>query len=367
MDAQAAVLDHLVAVADAEQPDAVVVSGDVFDRAYPPLDAVELYDDAVARIAELDIPLVITSGNHDSPIRLGMHGRVAASAGVHVRTRVGGVADPIEAGGGLIYAIPYLDPPIHAPELESEPTHAGVLGAALARIATDRAARPNDLAVAVMFHGVVAGGRPVAVAGAGRVERPIDVGGISAVAPAAFKGIDYAALGHLHRPQAIGERLRYSGAPLPFGFDEAGEAKSIALIEVAAGKAPRAQLLPTPQPRGISRLEGTLEALLNDAAHAGAEGDWVEATLTDRLRPKLAMEQLRRRFPHILKIEHRPIGTDSSTSTQYAERIRGRDPLEIAEQFLADVRVGGAAADDSERELLRAALEHDARIEAATS
>jgi DNA repair protein SbcD/Mre11 len=365
MDAHAAVLDHLIAVADAERPDAIVVAGDVFDRAYPPLDAIELYDDAVARIAELRIPLVITSGNHDSPIRLGMHGRVAASAGVHVRTRVSEVGKPVEVAGALLYPLPYLDPPLHARELAAEPTHAAVLGAAMARIAADRARRSTAAPAIAIAHGVVAGARPVSEAGTGRVERPIDVGGVSAVPPAVFAGLDYVALGHLHRPQAIGDHLRYSGAPLPFGFDETGETKSLALVEVAVGAPAIAELLPTPQPRAIARLAGTLDGLLTDPAHAHAEGAWVEATLTDRLRPRLAMEQLRRRFPHVLKIEHRPaVAVDrADQEAGYGARVRGRDAVGIATRFLTDVR-GGVEADAAEVELLRAALEHEARVEA---
>ncbi|MEH3054148.1 MAG: exonuclease SbcCD subunit D [Patulibacter minatonensis] len=367
MAAHAAVLDHLVEVAASERPDAVLLAGDVFDRAYPPLEAVELYDDVVARIAELSIPLVVTSGNHDSPIRLGMLGRVATAAGVHVRTRPREIGTPVQirARGEelLVYPIPYLDPPLHARELEAEPTHAGVLGAAIARIAADRAGRSTEAAVVAIAHGVVAGGRPVSEEGGARVERSIDVGGVSAVPPRLFADLDYVALGHLHRPQGIGERIRYSGAPLAFGFDEAGEQKSLALVGVRAGGAPTVELLPTPQERGIARLEGTLEELLTAAEHADAEDSWVEATLTDRLRPRLAMEQLRRRYPHVLKIEHRPSGPRETQTSQYGERIRGRDPIEVAEQFLADVRAG-VEADEPERDLLRAALEHDARVEA---
>ncbi len=369
MDAHAAVLDHVVDVTRSERPDAVIVAGDVFDRAYPPLDAIQLYDDAVARIAELGVPLVITSGNHDSPIRLGLHGRVAAAAGVHVRTRPSESGLPVLVRGQagdelLLYPIPYLDPPLHAVELGAEASHAGVLGAALERIAADRAQRSPAAAVVVIAHGVVAGGRPVSEDGTGRVERPIDVGGVAAVPPSLFALADYVALGHLHRPQGIGEHLRYSGAPLAFGFDEVGERKSLALVEVSAGAAPRVDLIPTPQPRGIARISGTIEELLVDPAFAEAEDAWVEATFTDRLRPRLAMERLRGRFPHVLKLEHRPIVDGSRAEAGgYGERVRGRDPVEVAERFLADVR-GGVEADDPERALLRAALEHEARVEA---
>jgi exonuclease SbcD len=370
MDAHAAALDHLVDVAASERPDAIVVAGDVFDRAYPPLDAVELYDDVVVRIAELRIPLAVTSGNHDSATRLGMHGRVAAAAGVHVRTRVQSIGTPVIVGAGeeelLLYPVPYLDPPLHAPELSAEPTHAGVLGAAMGRIASDHAGRKPGSPVVVIAHGVVAGGRPISEDGTGRVERPIDVGGIAAVPPSLFALADYVALGHLHRPQGVGERLRYSGAPLAFGFDEAGEVKSLALVDLTGGATPSVELIPTPQPRAIARLEGTLDELLTSDEHTNSEGAWVEATLTDRLRPRLAMEQLRRRFPHVLKIEHRPaVAPTDEAPAGYAERMRGRDPVAIAERFLTDVR-GGVEADDPERALLRDALEHESRVEART-
>jgi exonuclease SbcD len=369
MEAHACTLDHLVSVAAAERPDAVIVAGDVFDRAYPPLDAIELYDDAIARLAALRIPVIVTSGNHDSPIRLGMHGRVAAAAGVHVRTRPRDAATPVVVPGAageqlLVYPVPYLDPSLHAAELSAEATHAGVLGSALARIARDRAERAGNAFVCVVAHAVVAGGRPVSEDGSSRVERPIDVGGIAAVPPSMFAVADYVALGHLHRPQGIGERMRYSGAPLAFGFDEADDVKSVALVEFTAQAAPSVTLIPTPQPRQIARLRGTLDDLLTAPGFGDHEAAWVEATLTDRLRPRLAMEQLRRRFPHVLKIEHEPaVAGPAAERTGYRERLQGRSPIDVAAQFLADVR-DGVEADEPERGLLRAALEHDARVEA---
>lgn len=371
LDAQAATLEHLIDVVRDEQPDAVLVAGDVFDRAYPPVAAVALYDDAVSRLAELKVPVVITSGNHDSAIRLGMHARLAAAAGIHVRARADAVAQPIELPGTaghpalLIYAIPYLDPPTTALQLgASEPSHAAVISAALARIAADRTTRPGVPAV-VIAHGVVAGGRPVSEAGAPCVERSIDVGGVSAVPPAVFADADYVALGHLHRPQTLsGGRLRYSGAPLPFGFDEVGDEKSLSLVTLSDGAPPLITTIPTPQPRAIARLEGAIDTLLTDPALSGSEAAWVEVVVTDRLRPKQAMERLRRRFPHVLKLEHRPEGAVAGDpTTTYTERVRGRSPIEVATRFVEDVR-SGIAADDDERALLEQALEGHARNEA---
>ena len=371
LDAQAAVIDQLVELAKSEQPDAVVVAGDVFDRAYPPLPAVELFDEAVTRLAQTGIPIVITSGNHDSAVRLGMNARVAEAAGVHIRTRLDRIASPVEIASKdgrertLIYGIPYLDPPSTAPTLEAlQPSHSGVLGAALSQIAVDRDQREPGFVV-VAAHGVVAGGQAVGETGGG-VERSIDVGGVAAVPRELFEGVDYVAMGHLHRPQGLGDRVRYSGAPLAFSFDEAGDRKSVALVTLSSGAEPGVELISTPEPRPMARIRGTLDDLLSADEHAGAERAWVEATLTDRLRPKLAMERLRGRFPHILKLAHEPVrdGTDDSVGRQsYGERVRGRTELEIAERFLAEVR-GGTAADADEQSLLQEAFEAYGREEA---
>jgi exonuclease SbcD len=371
LDAQAAVIEQLVGLTKSERPDAVVVAGDVFDRAYPPLAAVELFDEAVTRLAETGAQIVITSGNHDSAVRLGMNARVAEAAGVHIRTRLDRIAAPIEVASRgddermLIYGIPYLDPPSTAPILGAlQPSHPAVLGAAIGQIEADRVARGADLVV-VAAHGVVAGGQAVGESGGG-VERAIDVGGVAAVPRELFAGVDYVAMGHLHRPQRLGERVRYSGAPLAFSFDEAGDRKSVALVTLAVGAVPAVELIPSPAPRAMARLRGTLDELLTSETHTGAEHAWVEATLTDRLRPKFAMERLRGRFPHILKLAHEPIRdgeSDAGRAQSYGDRVRGRTELEIAEQFLAEVRAG-TPADADEQALLRQAFESFDREEA---
>lgn len=365
IDAQTAVLDQLVDATASERPDAVVISGDVFDRAYPPLDVVALYDDVTARLAQSGVPIVLISGNHDSPIRLGMHASLAAAAGVHVRTRVAGIADPVQiplasGGSGLIYAIPYLDPTTCAPLLDAEATHQSVIAAAVAKLRADRAKR-GPAPTVVLAHGVVTGGRLLAGGPDAGAERSIDVGGSSVVDGTTFDGIDYVALGHLHCPQQIGPRLRYSGAPVPFGFDEAGDQKSISLVDLS-GSEPQVEFLPTPVFRPIARITGTLEELIEGREFAADEQAWVQATLTDRLRPSQAMDQLRRRFPHILSVLHAPTGVapTSGNAATYEARVRGRAPLEIAEQFIGDVR-RGVDASELERELLREALEHGSR------
>jgi exonuclease SbcD len=155
-DAQAAHLDHLVEVVRAERVDAVLVAGDVFDRAVPPVDAVALYDEALFRVRDAGARVVVTSGNHDSASRLGVGARLVDAAGVHVRTRPRDCGAPVlladEHGEVAVYGLPYLEPeavrtllpPDPGGSTEAPRGHAGVLGRAMACVRDDlSAARPD--------------------------------------------------------------------------------------------------------------------------------------------------------------------------------------------------------------------------------
>ena len=148
-DAQAAFLDHLVDTARAEKVDAVLVSGDVYDRAIPPLDAVALCEDALTRLRNTGARVILISGNHDSARRLGFSSALIDAAGVHLRTRADGVGSPVlvedDHGTVAVYGIPYLEPAVGLPEFEPEPgtprSHQGVIGEAVRRVRSDSGKR----------------------------------------------------------------------------------------------------------------------------------------------------------------------------------------------------------------------------------
>lgn len=345
--AQAAFVDFLVETAAAAQVDGILIAGDLYDRALPPVDAVRLASEALARLAE-HAPVVAISGNHDSPARLGFGAELLARAGVHVRTDPLAVADPIALGDGRVYAVPYLEPDlVRQPLGIEERSHAAAMSAAMARVRADAAARGGG-PVAVMAHAFVAGGAP------SESERDLAVGGAASVPPSAFDGADYVALGHLHGPQVVGGGAgRYAGSPLAFSFSEAGQAKSVALVEVSAGALPLVELVPCPVPRPLATLRGTLDELLADPRLADREDAWVQATLTDPVRPADAMERLRRRFPHAVALAFDPQGARDLPGDSY-QRLRGLDDDELVQRFVADTR--GREADDDELALLRDAL-----------
>ncbi|MFF2620217.1 exonuclease SbcCD subunit D [Oerskovia jenensis] len=393
---QAAYLDHLVDVVRSEGVGAVVVAGDVYDRAIPPVDAVNLLSDTVARLAE-HADVVLTPGNHDSAIRLGF-GASLMRAGVHFRTRVPDVGtpvvlDPASRGGSggqvAVYALPYLDPDAvrweladgccagEAPPADQDPTsergplprsHEAVTTAAVRRVAEDvarrRATGGDRLRNVVVAHAFVVGGQ------VSESERDIRVGGVDSVPAGVFGGVgvDYVALGHLHGPQAVtvpgvsrgttgqaqdGATIaRYSGSPLAYSFSEMHQKKSTVLLDLDTTGDARTQLLPAPVPRRLSEVTGTLDDLLGPAGDAYTD-DWLRVFVTDSARPAEMYARVRTRFPHALQVQHRPPVTAEREVISVVGQ--GRDPLEVAHEFVEHVT--GAGPDTAESAALGTALD----------
>jgi exonuclease SbcD len=396
--AQADFLDHLVETARAERVDAVLVAGDVYDRAIAPVDSVALCEDALARLRGTGARVILISGNHDSALRLGVNSALIDTAGVHLRTNRARLAEPVvltdEHGPVAVYGVPYLEPALGLPaetqaqasaealgavpvdSLAADPTadlaavrdpgqeplrqrsHATVLGQAAARIRADAAVRGMNRTV-VMAHAWVAAGstdderRDAATRQQSGSERDISVGGIGYVPAALFDGFSYVALGHLHGQQTLAEHLRYSGSPLPYSFSEKHHKKGSWLVEVGIDGKTRVERVAAPVYRRLSELAGRIDDLLTSAEYADREQDFIAVTLTDAARPDAAMDRLRRRFPHVLTLDFKPEGV-TRDQRSYRERVRGRDDLTVAAEFVRHVR--NTEATQFEQELLGAAF-----------
>lgn len=363
---QAAFCDHLVDLVRAEAVEAVVVSGDVYDRAVPPVEAVQLLADVLRRLSET-AAVVVTPGNHDSAIRLGFAAELLRD-GVHLRARVADVGTPVvlhdEHGPVAVHALPYLDPDVvrHAlADDDAEPlprSHEAVMAAAMARVRRDADARSAAAGArvrsVVMAHAFVVGGQ------SSDSERDIRVGGVDAVPAGVFAGVDYVALGHLHGPQEIRfpgtddarPVLRYSGSPLAYSFSEMHHRKSTVLVELGPDGVTGTQVVPAPVPRCLAEVTGTLDELLG-AAGDGHEDDWLRAVVVDPVRPPELHARLKARFPHLLVTEHRPpAGTARSRA---AVVTATQDPVDVAAQFVEHVT--GTAPTADELAVLRAAYE----------
>ncbi|MCU0300399.1 MAG: exonuclease SbcCD subunit D [Candidatus Nanopelagicales bacterium] len=342
---QEAALGHVVAVARAEQVDAVLVCGDVYDRAVPPVPAVGVFERVVGELASFT-HVIISSGNHDSGIRLGALAEHLVDR-IHIRTRLDRLDEPVvlvdRDGPVLVYALPYLDPESARYVLGGEDgpvprSHEAVLGAAMDRVRADlavrRAGQDQLLRTVVMAHAFVAGReRPAQTSDS---ERDLRVGGVDVVPTDVFAGIDYTALGHLHGPQeprSADGLVRYSGSPLRYSFSEAGQTKGVTLVDLDATGNPRVRTVDVPQPRPMAELRGTLAELVGDASLTAHEGAWVRALVTDEVRPDRMHDALRARFPHLLSAHHVPSGSGTITLDAAAAAA---DPLDVLARFLRD-------------------------------
>ena len=359
---QAAALEAVARLVADEGVDVVVVPGDVYDRAVPAADAVTVCNRAFEAIRDAGAVIVATSGNHDSPARLGAGAAFASAGGLHLMTRVAEVAMPVvvsdEHGPVAFYGIPYLEPETTRVELgvPTARSHADILDAAMGRIRGDLTARTDEgtpMRSVVLAHAFVVG------AEATGSERSISVGGVETVSASAFDGVDYVALGHLHSPQTLTDRVRYSGSPLPYSFGERTHRKAVWIVDLDAGGLAEVTRRDLPVVRGLSQLTGTVDELLGDDAFESAVGDYVSAVLTDPVRPVDAMRVLQQRFPHLVHVEWvRPRG---DTDLKYRDKVRGRTDRQIVTSFLTDVRAEPTASELQwiERALGVAARESD--------
>ncbi len=368
---QAVFLDWLLTAAVSQQVDAVVVAGDVYDRAVPPVDAVRLLDRTLTAFARAGIPMLITSGNHDSAVRLGFGSGLSEAAGIHLRTSPADLARPLVltdgAGELAVYGIPYLLPDAVMAELGADRSHASVLAAAAALIHADATARGIGRVV-IAAHAFVTGG-PGGAPESCDSERDIRVGGVAHAPASVFGDACYVALGHLHGQQLVGSggpaTARYSGSPLPFSFSEKDHRKSVSLVDIGPAGEVLVTPLATPVPRPLREVRGTLDELLAraDGDLAGLAGAWVKAVLTDPVRPAAPMERLREKWPHTIALDFQPEGGLVAAEADLSRLARATDPVEICGLFVE--YAGGGPPEPAERQVLADAVEAASRAEAA--
>lgn len=365
LDAQRSFVDQLISAVTGNAVDVVLIAGDVYDRALPGVDVVGLLDDALVRLTAAGATVVLTSGNHDSAIRLGFASRLLERGGVHLRTRLADLDQPVvlplaagdgEASGAVlaIYGIPWLEPRLVAEQLDAETaSHFEVTRAATDRIRADLARRKaaGPVHSVVLAHTFASGGI------SSDSERDLSIGGVGAVPLDLFDGFSYTALGHLHGRQTLSPQVRYSGSPLAYSFSEAKHVKGSWLIDVGPDGVTGVAELAWDAPRKLAVLRGEIAELLDSPEHGWAEDAYCQVTLTDEQRPAQAMERLRARFPDTLVLGFDPQGGAVKASKSYSSRLaEAQDDLSLCCGFLDHVR--GRNADDAERPAIAAALDN---------
>lgn len=360
-DAQRAAMAQIIEIAADEQVELVVVSGDVFDHAVPSAEALELLEDTLSGLVRV-APTVVTAGNHDSLRRLGYGSRLFTER-LHLHTRpedVGhGLTFTDEHGPVRVYPIPYLHPDSarHALAEDGEPlpaAHTAVLRAAMDRVRADLARQPHGTRSIVLAHAWVAGG------GTSESERDISVGGLGTVPTDVFAGVDYVALGHLHRPQEVRAggrgRLRYSGSPLRYSFGEAGHDKSVCIVDLDAHGVANLAEVQIRQPRPMAQLSGLMDELLDPKLFGEHVDSWVSVSVVDDRRPARMWPRIQQRFPHALLVRHEPA---QGPARQVPEGLgRQQKPAEVVGEFVkyvtnGEIEAGEAAAFDAAVQAVR--------------
>lgn len=325
---QAYILDRILEIIDAEQPEAVLIAGDVYDKTIPSSEAVALLDDFLVKLADRSLAVLLISGNHDSPERLAFANRLMEGRGVYIAPVYHGEVTPVtlEDVHGLVdfWLLPFLKP-VHLrrffPE-EGVESYTDAMACAIRHMPLDPTRR--NVLVTHQF-----------VTGAERCEsEEVSVGGADNVDASVFAPFDYVALGHIHGPQSIGEeRVRYCGTPLKYSFSEVRHQKSVTVIELEEKGTLNLRAVPLTPKRDMVELRGGFAQISSPAFYEQVDRDaYVRVILTDENDIYGAMGQLRSIYPNLMRLDYDNPRTRSGTAELEEADVK-RNPLELFEEF----------------------------------
>ncbi len=325
---QAYILDRVLEIAGEEQPDAVLIAGDVYDKTVPSAEAVALLDDFLVKLADRSLPVLLISGNHDSPERLAFANRLMEGRGVYIAPVYHGEVSPVtledDRGPVDFWLLPFLKP-AHIrrffPE-EGVESFTDAMACAIRHMPLDPARR--NVLVTHQF-----------VTGAARCEsEEVSVGGADNVDASVFAPFDYVALGHLHGPQNVGgERIRYCGTPLKYSFSEAGHQKSVTIVELGEKGSLEVRAVSLLPQRDMVELRGSFAQLKSPEFYGQVDRDaYVRVILTDESDIYDAMGQLRPVYPNLMALDYDNLRTRSGAVVLEEADVK-RDPLELFADF----------------------------------
>lgn len=325
---QAHILRQILAILDDEQPDGVLIAGDVYDKSVPSVEAVELLDSFLTELRARGVPVLLISGNHDSPERLAFGGRVMDSCGIHISPVYDGALAPVtlhdEFGPVHVWLLPFVKP-AHVrrwfPDADIE-SYTDAVAEAVAHMDIDTAAR-NVL----VTHQFVTGGTR-----SGSEE--LSVGGTDNVDSGVFAPFDYVALGHLHGAQHIGrETIRYSGSPLKYSFSEARQHKSVTVVTLGEKGDVQVRTVALTPLRELREIRGSYDELTARSfyEHTTYRSDYLHLILTDEQDVFDAMSRLRTIYPYLMTLDYDNARTRAAGGMSVPAETERRTPLELFE------------------------------------
>ncbi len=323
------ILTKVIHIIDEENPDGVLIAGDIYDKTVPGAEAVQLFDDFLYRLSERKLQVFVISGNHDSPERLAFGGRLMDRSGVHLSPVYDGTVSCVDLedayGKVHVYMLPFLKPS-HVrrfyPE-ENIETYTEAVRTALLNMPAEPAER--NVLLTHQF-----------VTGAERSEsEELSVGGSDHVDASVFQGFDYVALGHIHGPQNAGtDHIRYCGTPLKYSFSEAGHQKSVTIVELGEKGSLSVRTAPLKPRHDLRKIRGTYMELTARSLYEGAPvDDYLHVTLTDEEDVPDAAGRLRVIYPNLMKLDYDNERTRAHIQITDVEAADRKTPLELFMEF----------------------------------
>lgn len=325
------ILTQILYAADQEKPDGILISGDVYDRTIPTAEAVQVFDAFLTRLSEQKIPAFIISGNHDSAERLAFGSSLMGKSGIYFSKVYDGTVEKIpmqDAYGTVwIYLLPFLRPstirhslPERAEEVQSA---ADAVRIALEQTKIDE--KERNVLLAHQF-----------VTGAKRCDaEELQVGDVDQIPAELFASFEYVALGHIHSPQKVGrETVRYCGAPLKYAFSEAGQEKSITVVELKEKGSVDLRTIPLKPLHDLRKIRGTYLEVTAKSFYENRDcEDYLQVTLTDEEDVPDGMAKLRTIYPNLMRLEYDNKRTRSNAEVRAAERVEEKSELELFQEF----------------------------------
>lgn len=325
------ILTQILYAADQEKPDGILISGDVYDRTIPTAEAVQVFDAFLTRLSEQKIPAFIISGNHDSAERLAFGSSLMGKSGIYFSKVYDGTVEKIpmqDAYGTVwIYLLPFLRPSTirHALPERAEEVQSAADAVRIALEQTKIDEKERNVLLAHQF-----------VTGAKRCDaEELQVGDVDQIPAELFASFEYVALGHIHSPQKVGrETVRYCGAPLKYSFSEAGQEKSITVVELKEKGSVDLRTIPLKPLHDLRKIRGMYLEVTAKSFYENRDcEDYLQVTLTDEEDVPDGMAKLRAIYPNLMRLEYDNKRTRSNAEVRAAERVEEKSELELFQEF----------------------------------
>lgn len=327
IDDQKYILNEIINVIKKENPDGVIIAGDIYDKSSPASAAIELFDDFLNELSELNTEIFIISGNHDSASIIGFGSSIFSKQHIHISPVFSGEIKPVIIDDTYIWLVPFIKPANVKSIYKDDDIK--TYNDALKKVIDKMNINKNKVNILVA-HQFVTNAK---VAGS----EELSLGGLDNIDAQVFEDFDYVALGHIHKKQTINKKIRYCGTPLKYSFDEVNNKNSITLVDVSKDKLDISEILLKPK-RDLVVLKGKFDEIMSkDYISKLNLENYYQITLTDDEDIVDGARKLRAIYKNLLKIEYDNRRTNSTIVLNTINKIEEKTPIDLFNEFYASM------------------------------